>query len=140
MLQLLHINRERRMNIVQEFAALDSVTLSNFVIDWNEFSGSFHVSLDNTEIADKFNFFLEGTGKTTFSPPMFHSPFTYPAVKLSEATSKGIVEALHHTIPKIKGAGIDISFHTPPKFRISPEALKEAKEKVTEDYSISVLV
>lgn len=128
------------MNIVQEFGALDSVTLSDFAIDWNEFSGSFHVSVDDTEIAGQFNFFLEGTGKTTFSPPLFHSPFTHPAVKLSGDTNKAIIEALHHTIPKIKGAGIDISFHTPPKFRISTDALKEAKEKVTEDYFISVLV
>jgi len=147
---ILHIEKVRQWlrEHVQVFSDSHSVTLSEFDVDWNEFRGEFCVSLDDTTISDKFSFFLEGSGKTTFHPPMFHSPLgapaSYAAVDISPETNKAIMQGLHETIPKLRGAGInketgqEISIYTPPEMRISTDELKDAKKKVTKNYSVII--
>ena len=90
-----HIEKVRQWlrEHVQVFSDLHSVTLSDFTVNWDEFS----VTLDDTAISDKFSFFLEASGKTTFYPPMFHSPLgapaSYAAVEVPEPLDRAGVHA-----------------------------------------------
>jgi hypothetical protein len=60
--------------------------------------------------------------------------------------AKAITDALHQSIPRIRGAGIDretgreITYRTSPHERISQEELDGAIQKIPPDYSISVQV
>jgi hypothetical protein len=135
---------------VQVFPEPEKVTLSEFSVNWEEFSGEFRVAFDSVVLSEKLRFGLELSGKTRFYLPMFHSPLgapaSYGAIDISEKTHAAILKGLHQTIPKIKGAGIDrdtgreIAFYTPPNERIGADALSEARRKVNKRYSIEITV
>ncbi len=133
---------------VQKFAEPKTVTLFDFEVDWEEFSGSFRLSLDNVVLKERIRFGLEASGKVIFYRPMFHSPLgapcSYSAIDITPKTEVAITKALREAIPRVKGAGIDrdtgreVNYHTPPALRISQEKLAEARKKVTKSYVISL--
>ena len=133
---------------VQVFTEPQSVTLSDFVVDWNEFSGDFRVFLDSAELPDKLRFGLNASGKTDFYLPMFHSPLgapaSYAAIELTPRTLEAIKQGLHKTIPHVmatginKETGLEVEAHTPPQLRLSAETLKGAMGKIVNDYSVTV--
>ena len=133
---------------VQVFPEPKTVTLSEFSIDWDEFSGEFRLSLDSVVLTGKLKFGLEASGKTTFYMPMFHSPLgapaSYPAIEITDRTRSAILKGLQETFPRLKGAGIDrqsgkqIRYDTPPIERIERAALEQAKRKVSKKYAIVV--
>lgn len=126
------------------------VTLSNFGVNWEKFSGEFELDLDATRVLRKLKFGLEASGKTTFYLPMFHSPLgvpaSYPAFAFTERTERAILKGLRETFPRVRGAGIDlltgreIWASAPVEQRIERSVVEMAKKKVTRDYEISVQV
>ena len=135
---------------IQVFPEPKKVYLSDFSVNWEEFSGEFRVAFDSVVLSEKLRFDLEASGKTKFYLPMFHSPLgapaSYGAIEMSEKTHAAILKGLRETIPRIKGAGIDrdtgreITYHTPLNERIDADALIEARRKVNESYSIQIAV
>ena len=135
---------------VQVFPEPDKVTLSEFLVNWEEFAGEFRVAFDSVVLSEKLRFDLDPSGKATFYLPMFHSPLgapaSYGAIDISEKTHAAILKGLRQTIPRIKGAGIDrdtgveITYYTPPSERIGEDALIEERRKVNERYSIEIAV
>ena len=135
---------------VQVIPEPEAVTLSNFSVDWEDFSGDFRISFDSVMLAEKMSFGLEATGKTVFYMPMFHSPLgvpaSYSAIEITDKTQNAILKGLRETIPQLKGAGLDketgreITWHTAPAERIAASALRKAMRKVTESYSITIKV
>lgn len=135
---------------VEVFPEPEKVTLSEFSVNWEDFSGEFRVAFDSVTLSEKLRFGLEVSGKTRFYLPMFHSPLgapaSYRAVEISDKTQAAILKGLWETIPRVKGAGLDrntgkeITYHTPPKERIDAEILSAAIRKVNEDYSITISV
>jgi hypothetical protein len=135
---------------VQRFDEPKVVKLSDFEVDWTQFSGSFLLSLDNLTLQNKIKFNLDASGKTAFSLPMFHSPLgapaSYAAIEITKKTHKAITTALHKTIPKLMGAGKnsntgeEITFHTPPHRRIALDALEHAKNNVSATYEIEISI
>lgn len=133
---------------VQVFLEPESVTLSDFTVNWDEFSGDFCVSFDSIELPDRLSFGLEASGKTKFYLPMFTSPLgvpaSYAAIKITDKTDRAILKGLRETFPRLKGAGIDRKtgketfYSTPPIDRIEKEVLEQAKKKVTSQYIKSV--
>lgn len=135
---------------VEVFPEPEKVTLSEFSVNWEDFSGEFRVAFDSVVLSEKLRFGLEVSGKTRFYLPMFHSPLgapaSYSAVEISDKTHAAILKGLRETIPRVKGAGLDrntgkeITYHTPPNERIDAEILSAAILKVNEDYSIQISV
>lgn len=133
---------------VRVFAEPESVTLSDFTVNWADFSGSFRVTLDAEELPAKLRFALETSGETKFHLPMFHSPLgapaSYAALDLTPKTLAAIKQGLHLAIPRVMAAGSDkvtgqkIAFDAPLQQRISDEALKSAMARIIKDYTISV--
>jgi hypothetical protein len=140
--------REWRAKNVQRFEEPNQVTLSEFNVDWNDFSGDFKLSIGNIVLEKKIKFELEASGRTIFCRPMFHSPhgtpWSYAAIDITENTSKAITMALRKTFPRLQGAGIDretgkeIYFSTHPRHRISPGELEKAVSKVSKDYAVTI--
>jgi hypothetical protein len=135
---------------VQVFDEPWTVKLCDFQVDWSDFSGCFSLSLDNVTLKEKVRFGLETSGKTTFYLPMFHSPLgapaSYAAIKLTKRTNRAITAALHKTIPRLMGAGVnretgeEITYHSPPNKRISHDLLEQAKNNVSNSYEIEARV
>ena len=140
--------REWLAKNVQRYEEPSDVTLSDFNVDWEDFSGDFRLSIGNIVLKDKVRFGLEASGRTIFYMPMFHSPhgvpYSHAAIDVTENTSKAITMALHRTFPRLKGAGIDretgreIYYSTHPRYRISPEELEKAISKVSQDYVVTI--
>jgi len=126
----------------------NTVTLSSFQVDWSNFSGEFKVAFDNVVLPEDFRFGLEASGKTMFYMPMFHSPLgapaSYAAIEITENTKTAIMSGLRKTFPRLKGAGLDketgreITFHTHPADRVDAKILTLAKEKLTQNYSVTI--
>ena len=133
---------------VRVFEEPETVTLSDFTVNWDEFSGNFRVTLDTVELPTKLRFGLETSGETKFHLPMFHSPLgspsSYAALDLTPKTLAAIKQGLHEAIPRVMAAGSNkvtgqnIALDTPARLRISPEVLKSAMARIIQDYSISV--
>ena len=133
---------------VQVFTEPQSVTLSDFVVDWNEFIGDFRVFLDSVELPAKLRFGLNASGKTDFYLPMFHSPLgapaSYAAIELTPKTLEAIKQGLHKTIPHVLGSGINketglkVEAQTPPQLRLSAETLKSAMVRIVENYTVTI--
>lgn len=133
---------------VRVFEEPESVTLSDFTVNWDEFSGNFRVTLDTVELPTKLRFGLATNGETKLHLPMFHSPLgapsSYAALDLTPKTLAAIKQGLHQAIPRVMAAGSNkvtgqnIAFDTPARLRISPEALKSAMARIIQDYSVSV--
>ena len=140
--------REWLAENVQRYEEPNEVTLSDFNVDWEDFSGDFRLSIGDIVLVKKVRFGLEASGRTVFYMPMFHSPhgvpYSHAAIDITENTSKAITKALHKTFPRLKGAGIDpetgreIYCRTPPCYRISPEELEKVISKVSQDYVVTV--
>ena len=124
------------------------ITLNRFDCNWEHWDGSFRVSFDNFTLLRNFQYGLDLTGYTVFSEPGFTSPLgapaTYSAVKMTDKTSKAILEGLKLTFPKAKpcginrDTGIEITYHSPLSDRISSEELSKAIKRVNKSYSITV--
>lgn len=137
---------------VQSYSTPQRVTLKQFDVNWQELSGVFSVELDGLQLPTKFRFQLEASGKTSVRLPMIHSPMgapaSYRAVEITEATEAAIAKALHQTIPRIRGCGVDpktgqqIAFHTPVSERIVDQSLFLAaqRELGLPTFSVSVLI
>jgi len=135
---------------VQMYSEPNTVTLSSFQVDWSNFSGQFKVAFDHVVLPEDFRFGLEASGKTMFYMPMFHSPLgapaSYAAIEITENTKTAILNGLRKTFPRLKGAGLDketrreITFHSPPETRVDAKTLTLAKEKVTQNYSVTINV
>ena len=126
----------------------ESVTLSDFRINWDRFDGDFRVALDDVLLPDRFRFSLQASGLTSFylpevTPPGI--PIGYAALDITNRTYRAIIKGLHDTVPKLEGAGLCrttgrmITFWTPPRERISPEALGAAQARVTTGYSVTIM-
>ena len=133
---------------VQVFSEPKSVTLSDFSVNWDEFSGDFRVALDAVELPFKLRFGLETSGETKFHLPMFHSPLgapaSYAAIDLTPKTLAAIKQGLHQAIPRVMAAGSNKvtgqngGFNTPPQQRLSADELKCAMARIIQDYSVSI--
>jgi hypothetical protein len=136
---------EDHVEVWEEPAA---VTLFDFEVNWDSFSGSFTLALDDYVYEERLHFGLQESGKVGYALPIFGSPLgvpaSYAAVEMTARTSQAISKALRETIPKVRGCGINretgqlINFDTPPLERINPEVIEEARRKVTADYQITV--
>ena len=133
---------------VKVFSQPKVVTLSDFNVNWDEFSGNFRVMLDAVELPVKLKFGLESSGETKFHLPMFHSPLgapsSYAAIQLTPKTLAAISQGLHQAIPKVmavgsnKVTGQNVPVNTPLKLRLSADALEEAMSKLAKGYSVRV--
>lgn len=119
-----------------------AVKLSGFSVNWNEISGKFYVTLDETPIALPFGFSLEQSGWVNYHPPMFTSPLgapaSYYAVDLTDDTAKTLTKALRSIFPRLKPLGIDtasgafIGQRTPVVERINDqEVFDQARELIS---------
>ena len=132
---------------VRVFDEPNTVTLSQFDVDWHRFSGSFCLSLDETVIEERISFSVGADGTASYSLPMFHSPLgapaSYNAYEFSKNTRLAISKALDLTIPRLLGAGRhpvtkkEITINSPISERISREELKQAKRRVKKNYKIA---
>ena len=122
----------------------DTITLSDFSIDWKTFSGKFQIAFDEKVDEDRWSFSLQGNGKTDFYLPEFccplGAPVSYPAIKITDMTKKAILKALQETIPPVTPAGLYVSVHLSPIRRISFGTLLDAQARVTEEYFITINV
>ena len=133
---------------VQVFPEPESVTLSDFLVDWDSLNGNFLVSFDSTKASTRFQFGLALNGKAALYMPMFHSPLgapaSYAAVRITHATHQAILKGLHETFPPLKAVGVEkgtgerISLDTPLEERIERNLLEHAKGKVGKNYSITI--
>ena len=96
---------------VAKYPEPECVTLSDFRVDWNTFSGDFRISFDSVAFAKKLKFSPDVSGKAEFFLPMFVSPLgvpaSYAAIKITEKTYEAILRGLWETIPRLRGAGLD---------------------------------
>lgn len=152
----MHPEHERSLEEVDKWLAKHvkvinpkKIELFAFEVNWDNFSGSFSIKFDEKVLKDRLKFGLNASGRVDYYLPMFHSPLgvpaSYPTVEMSDRTKNAIAEALHKTIPRMKGAGIDhdtgreITYHTPPKERIvDPKLLRKAIQTVNQDYCVMV--
>ena len=124
------------------------VTLFDFEISWESWRGSFQVKLDDQIYADRLEFGIGITGYPAYSVPSFTSPLgvpaSYAAMEMTASTRDAITRALKKTLPKFKPlgrnreTGIEITYQTPMSNRISVSAIEEAKQRITEIYSITI--
>ena len=112
---------------VQVFLEPEAVTLSEFSVNWEDFSGDFNLSLDDVMLSRKVGFGLEASGKTRFYMPMFYSPLgapaSYAAIEITEKTRQAILTGLRQTFPhgqrgrrQMKMVLIDLRPHFLPFF------------------------
>ncbi len=96
---------------VKRFPTPKVVTLSDFDIDVDDFTGTFKVSLDEQVIDDEFSFEIEGNGSPNLYSPIFHSPLgvpaSFPAVQLTTDTENAIESALAHLLPRLRPLGLN---------------------------------
>jgi hypothetical protein len=126
------------------------LTLHSFKINWKDYTGTFRINFGCYDFSRHFQILLEGNGTCNFVPPLFHSPLgvpcTYNALKIDPQTIDAIREGLSLTLPRVKPLGIcqetgqRINFGHPIHLRVDPKVLKEAMNKVDENYSITVQV
>ena len=132
---------------VRVFAQPKEVILSEFSVNWDDFSGNFRVMLDAVELPVKLKFGLEASGETKFHLPMFHSPLgapaSYAAIDLTPKTLAAIKQGLHQALPRVmavgsnKVTGQNVPVNTPARLRLSADALQEAMAKLVKGYSVT---
>ena len=75
---------------VQVIPEPETVTLSEFSINWEDFSGDFSLSFDAVMYSRKIRYGLEASGKAIFYMPMFFfplgAPASYRAIEITEKT------------------------------------------------------
>ena len=124
------------------------VTLFDFEISWESWRGSFQVKFDDVIYADRLEFSIGITGFPHYTVPSFTSPLgvpaSYAAMEMTASTRDAITRALKKTLPKFKPlgrnreTGLEITYQTPMSSRISVSAIEEAKQRITEIYSITI--
>ena len=124
------------------------VTLFDFEISWESWRGSFQVKFDDEIYADRLEFSIGITGFPHYTVPSFTSPLgvpaSYAAMEMTASTRDAITRALKKTLPKFKPlgrnreTGLEITYQTPMSSRISVSAIEEAKQRITEIYSITI--
>lgn len=127
-----------------------AVTLFDFEISWETWRGSFKVKFDDEIYAERLEFSIGITGYPHYTVPSFTSPLgvraSYAAMEMTASTRDAITRALKETLPKFKPlgrnreTGIEITYQTPMSRRIAESAIKDAKQTITERYSISMPV
>lgn len=127
-----------------------AVTLFDFEISWESWRGSFKVKFDDEIYAERLEFSIGITGYPHYTVPSFTSPLgvsaSYAAMEMTASTRDAITRALKETLPKFKPlgrnreTGIEITYQTPMSRRIAESAIKDAKQTITERYSISMPV
>ena len=125
-----------------------AVTLFDFEISWESWRGSFQVKFDDEIYADRLEFSIGITGYPHYTVPSFTSPLgvpaSYAAMEMTASTRDAITRALKKTLPKFKPlgrnreTGLEITYQTPMSSRISVSAIEEAKQRITEIYSITI--
>ena len=125
-----------------------AVTLFDFEISWESWRGSFQVKFDDEIYADRLEFSIGITGFPHYTVPSFTSPLgvpaSYAAMEMTASTRDAITRALKKTLPKFKPlgrnreTGLEITYQTPMSSRISVSAIEEAKQRITEIYSITI--
>ena len=125
-----------------------AVTLFDFEISWESWRGSFKVKFDDEIYAERLEFSIGITGYPHYTVPSFTSPLgvpaSYAAMEMTSSTRDAITRALKKTFPRFKPlgrereTGIEITYQTPMSSRISVLAIEEAKQRITEFYSITV--
>ena len=124
------------------------VTLFDFEISWETWRGSFQIKFDDEIYADRLEFSIGITGYPHYTVPSFTSPLgvpaSYAAIEMTASTRDAITRGLNKTLPKFKPlgrnreTGIEITYQTPMSSRISVSAIEEAKQRITEIYSITI--
>ena len=125
-----------------------AVTLFDFEISWESWRGSFKVKFDDEIYAERLEFSIGITGYPHYTVPSFTSPLgvpaSYAAMEMTGSTRDAITRALKKTFPRFKPlgrereTGIEITYQTPMSSRISVLAIEEAKQRITEFYSITI--
>jgi len=134
---------------VEVYPEPKKITLSNFVVDWSDFSGEFDASFDSTALTSPLRLSLDQqSGKMKFSVPIFHSPLgapaSYGAISFIGKTESVIIKALQDTFPRLRPAGVnrETGIETPynafPKERLEKRVLDEVKAKVTKGFVINI--
>jgi hypothetical protein len=105
-----------------------SIIINQIEVNWEEFTGSFSLTLDSVQMKEKFGFCVEIDGKYRISPPFYHSPLgipaTYAQIELSDDSNSKIEKMLNDFFPKMKPLGLDkasgkmICGNTPIKERV----------------------
>ena len=125
-----------------------AVTLFDFEISWETWRGSFQIKFDDEIYAERLEFSIGITGYPHYTVPSFTSPLgvpaSYAAMEMTGSTRDAITRALKKTFPRFKPlgrereTGIEITYQAPMSSRISVLAIEEAKQRITEFYSITV--
>ncbi|MEP4148728.1 MAG: hypothetical protein ABJL54_16035 [Halioglobus sp.] len=139
--------RDHLDEIVEKPPEPTSVTLSNFDVNWSNFTGTFDIAFDGTVIFNA-KFDTDCAGRARYYKPMIHSPMgvaaSYAAVEITYITDKAIRKALEATIPRLLGAGKPRKPDSWPSYDsnwckyISEANLNAGKERVTPEYQITV--
>ena len=124
------------------------VTLYDFAVEWEQWSGTFMLKCDDKPCSREFYFQDNGASSFMVQVPMHISPLGMPAsfaaVELSDKTMDAIVQALEVSFPKLtphglnRETGTEITVFTPLEDRLKPAEFAEAKLLVTPLYSISM--
>ncbi len=120
------------------------IIIDQIEVNWEEFTGSFSLTLDSVQMKEKFGFSVEIDGKYRISPPFYHSPLgvpaTYAQIELSDDSYSRIESMLNDFFPKMKPLGLDklsgtiIYGDTPIKERvINIEDVKEKMKKTAKE-------
>ena len=125
-----------------------TVTLYNFKVDWENWSGTFALKCDGKPCSREFCFFDNGASSFTVQVPMHVSPLGMPAsfaaVEISDETMALIVRALESTFPKLtphglnRETGVETTRFTPLEDRLKSSELAKAKLLVSPLYSVSM--
>ena len=125
-----------------------AITLYDFKVEWEEWSGTFMLKCDGKPCSREFYFSDNGASSFMVQVPMHISPLGMPAsfaaVEISDRTMEVIVRALEATFPKLtphglnRETGIEINVFTPLKDRLKPSEFAKAKLLITPLYSISM--
>lgn len=96
---------------VRTYPTPESVTLSGFDVDIEEYQGSFDVTLDENTIPDRFSFGLAANGMPELFLPIVSSPLGVPAsyatVELTDETLAAIKQLLASTLPRMRPFGLN---------------------------------
>lgn len=102
------LNAWLKENVVH-YPTPHQITMSEFELDWSTLDGSFKLSLDDIDIAERPGISLEITGWMGFGMPAFQVPFSLPlSYSLHDFTSEtenAIEHGLHQLLPRLYGVG-----------------------------------
>lgn len=135
---ILEIEDWLKLNVTK-YSEPKRVRLFNFLINWERFTGTFKLKLDDDEVKYWISFSTDQSGRVVFDMPMFHSPMgvpaSYPAVEFTGRTRVAINRALELLIPRLlplgkdQRTGVEITFSTPLEDRVVDRQLLVSMKK-----------